>query len=232
MKVIAKTSAFMMALALFSGTALAQQTIQPGTQPQQRTQDQQRQQDRQPGTLEEGWRTPDHEVTVPEGQARAHTLMQAVRASQLIGANVQSATGDNIGDINDLVIDPQSGQVQFAVLGIGGFLGIGERLTPVPWQAVDLRGERNFVLNVERQKLEAAPSIQRGQWNELQNPDYIQRLYTYYGVEAPTAVGAPGQIERGVGERLDNLRQQQQQQQQQRQEQQRQEQQRQQLPPQ
>jgi sporulation protein YlmC with PRC-barrel domain len=142
---------------------------------------------------------------VPEGQAAAPgQMMQAVRASQLIGANVQSATGDNIGDINDLVLDPQSGQVTFAVLGIGGFLGIGERLTPVPWQAVEIRGERNFVLNIERQKLEAAPSIQRGQWNELQRQDYIERLYTYYGIEQPTAVGRPGQPEaqRGVGEQL------------------------------
>jgi sporulation protein YlmC with PRC-barrel domain len=232
--VLAKPSAFLFALALASGTALAQQTPEQ----QQRTQQQQTE---RAGTLESGWRTPDPQVTVPEGHAaQPGQMLQSVRASQLIGANVQSATGDNIGDINDLVLDPQSGQVQFAVLGIGGFLGIGERLTPVPWQAIDVRGERNFTLNVDRQKLEAAPSIQRGQWNELQQPGYVERLYTYYGMEAPTAVGGPGQpgVQRGVGEQLQqqqqHLQQQQlqrQQEQQRRQEQQRQQQQ-QQLPPQ
>jgi sporulation protein YlmC with PRC-barrel domain len=233
---LAKTSALLFALALASGTGLAQQTTQPRTQ-DQRPATQQRDSDR--GTLESGWRTPDPQITVPEGHAvHPGQRLQSVRASQLIGANLESTTGDNLGDINDLVLDPQTGQIQFAVLGIGGFLGIGERLTPVPWQAIDVRGERSFVLNVDRQKLEAAPSIQRGQWNELQQPGYVERLYTYYGMETPTAVGRPGQpgVERGVGERMDEQLQQRQQQlrqqQQQLQQQQQQNQQRQQLPPQ
>lgn len=55
--------------------------------------------------------------------------------SQLVGMDVRNARGENLGDIKDLVIDADSGRVQYAVVGIGGFLGIGEKLSAFPMSA-------------------------------------------------------------------------------------------------
>jgi sporulation protein YlmC with PRC-barrel domain len=62
-------------------------------------------------------------------------LAQAWRASKLIDAPVVNDAGQHIGNINDLLIS-QSNEVLFAVLSVGGFLGIHERLVAVPYSSL------------------------------------------------------------------------------------------------
>jgi sporulation protein YlmC with PRC-barrel domain len=58
-----------------------------------------------------------------------------LRMSELIGMDVRNAKGENLGDIKDLVVDADSGRIQYAVVGIGGVLGIGEKLSAFPMSA-------------------------------------------------------------------------------------------------
>jgi len=57
------------------------------------------------------------------------------RASKVVGLNVYNDQNDNVGSINDLLMD-KSGNVKAAVLGVGGFLGMGEHLVAVPFDKI------------------------------------------------------------------------------------------------
>ena len=118
------------------------------------------------------------------------------RMSNLIGAKVQSAQGENLGDIKDVVVN-QKGQIQFAVLGMGGFLGLGEKLTPVPWSMLQSSGEKTFSLNADKAKLQAAPTIDSNQWSQFDSQQYTSQIYSYYGV-SPEAVGGTGASQYGT----------------------------------
>ncbi len=113
-----------------------------------------------------------------------------VRLSQVIGATIKSSDGQRLADVNDLVV--QNGEIQFAILGVGGVLGIGEKWTPVPWQALTYSGERQFTMNLDKEKLKQAPTLQHHEWSQLSSPEFTARLYSYYGVQAPEAAGGTG----------------------------------------
>src|SRR5438046_1769474 len=112
------------------------------------------------------------------GSSTAQTSSDAsqyVRLSQLIGSNAKAKDGQNLGQIEDVVINRQVRQIKFAVLGKGGFLGIGEKMVPVPWQAVSLEqtetgasGKPNLTVNIDGQKLQSAPTLHKAkQYYEL-----------------------------------------------------------------
>ncbi len=69
-----------------------------------------------------------------QAPARAQA-MRDVRVSELIGMDVRNARGENLGDVSDVVIDTENGRVSYVVVGIGGFLGIGEKLSSYPMSA-------------------------------------------------------------------------------------------------
>jgi sporulation protein YlmC with PRC-barrel domain len=74
----------------------------------------------------------------PAAQAQQPATAAQVRdarMSDLIGMDVRNAKGENLGDVRDLVVDMESGRVAYAVVGIGGFLGIGEKLSAFPMSA-------------------------------------------------------------------------------------------------
>lgn len=60
----------------------------------------------------------------------------AIRAKTVIGTNVKDATGDKIGQIEDIVLDKLSNNIVFAIVGFGGFLGMGEKYHPIPWSSL------------------------------------------------------------------------------------------------
>lgn len=76
---------------------------------------------------------------------------------------VRGADGDEIGSIQDLVIDPEQGLISHILVSVGGFLGIGERYVPVPFDALSLErdegGSLVFAVPATQEQLENAPAI-------------------------------------------------------------------------
>lgn len=91
-------------------------------------------------------------MTTPSG----HT--SAILASRVIGTAVYNATGENIGTIEDVMLDKMSNSIMFAVIGFGGFLGIGEKFHAIPWSTLDYSGDMaGYVVPFTREQLEKAP---------------------------------------------------------------------------
>jgi sporulation protein YlmC with PRC-barrel domain len=103
-------------------------------------------------------------VVMTDKDAAIH--MNNSLASNLIGSAVYGSASEDaekIGDINDIVITPE-GQVASVIVGVGGFLGIGEKNVAVEYgtiEWVERDGERWLVANMTREQLEAAPAFDR-----------------------------------------------------------------------
>jgi sporulation protein YlmC with PRC-barrel domain len=67
---------------------------------------------------------------------------EAIRASRVIGTSVYNTAGENIGTIEDVMLDKLSNGIMFAVIGFGGFLGIGEKYHAIPWSVLDYETSR------------------------------------------------------------------------------------------
>lgn len=79
-------------------------------------------------------------------------------ALTVAGDSVRNANGVDLGRIEDLVIDVESGRINYAVLSFGGFLGLSGRLFAVPWEALERDAEsETFILDVEKAALADAP---------------------------------------------------------------------------
>jgi len=93
------------------------------------------------------------------GDAVTHQKPSEVRVNNLIGMRVQGGQDEKIGKIDDLVID-ESGRISAAVISIGGFLGIGDKVVAVPWQKVRLDGVgKGALLEMTREELVSAPEF-------------------------------------------------------------------------
>jgi sporulation protein YlmC with PRC-barrel domain len=126
------------------------------------------------------------------GSQSAGQKMKSVELSKLMKADVKTAQGEKLGKIHELVADPQTGEIQFAVIGVGGSAGIGEQLKPIPWKAISVQSDRDCIAKIDKAKLESGPTLQKGRMSDLQNPDYVSRLYTFYGMEPSSATGGTG----------------------------------------
>ena len=109
-----------------------------------------------------------------------------LKASSLIGKRVQDADGKKLGSIKDLVIDPSEGEVQYAVLDFGGFLGVGDKYFAVPWEALQLtEDQKAVVLDVRKKDLKQAPGFDKNNWPDLGSPEMAVIIYEYYGIPLP-----------------------------------------------
>jgi len=102
----------------------------------------------------------------------------------ITGCSVTNNTGEDLGKIEDLVVDAEQGCIGFAVLSFGGgFLGMGERFFPIPWQALHPSPEGDtFILDLDREVIKNAPSFDKPDKNRWSMADYeyLARVYRYY----------------------------------------------------
>lgn len=110
------------------------------------------------------------EESVERVQASNKSMQQVSRASKIIGTNVKNPNGDNLGDIKELVLDPESGQVVYAVVSFGGVMGVGDKLFALPWKSLHwTRDKEYYVLDVDKTALKKAPGFDKKNWPDSSN---------------------------------------------------------------
>ena len=104
-----------------------------------------------------------------------------IKASGVIGTDVVDAKGDKLGDIKELVIDPPTARVAYAVVSFGGFLGMGKKLFAVPFGAFRYNVTKNqYVFDVSRERLTAAPGFDPDQWPSMADEKWNRDVHKYY----------------------------------------------------
>ena len=116
---------------------------------------------------------------MPETQRTPRVLS----AGTIVGDRVKNVAGDDLGIIDELMIDTRSGRVAYAVLSFGGFLGIGNKLFAIPWNALRMNPmDRTFVLDAGREQLENAPGFDKDNWPDMADERWGAGIHAYYGV--------------------------------------------------
>jgi uncharacterized protein YrrD len=103
-------------------------------------------------------------------------------AATLTGDAVRNSAGEDLGKIEDIMLDVRNGQIAYAVLSFGGFLGVGNKLFAVPWSALTLDTDNEcFVLDVSKERLKDAPGFDKDRWPTMADPRWQGEIDTYYG---------------------------------------------------
>jgi hypothetical protein len=110
-------------------------------------------------------------------QTSTHPLITAKRVT---GTAVYNAAGERIGHIEDLSIHKVTGQVIYALMSFGGFLGLGEKLHPLPWSVLDYDTDKDgYVVPLDKAELESAPSYGKDELDSLGGEREVS-LFAYY----------------------------------------------------
>jgi sporulation protein YlmC with PRC-barrel domain len=105
-----------------------------------------------------------------------------ISSERVEGTAVYNAVGDKLGSIDDLMIDKRTGQVRYAVLEFGGFLGMGTDRYPLPWKMLNYdTAVDGYVVPLDKTQLENAPRYGEGEVPDY-TTDYGRQVNTYYGV--------------------------------------------------
>lgn len=120
---------------------------------------------------------PPREITAQKLNVSA--MKPNLRASQVIGMAIHNPQGDNVGSVTDVVIHAESGKVRYVAVTYGGFLGIGDKLFAVPYDAFKFKVDPNstdkhvLVLDVTQKQMEGAQGFDQNHW-----PDFADRRFT------------------------------------------------------
>ncbi len=105
-------------------------------------------------------------------------------ADTLIGEDVYNLQDEDLGDIKEIMLDMRQGSVAYAVLSFGGWLGMGDKLFAVPWQALQLdSANKRFLLDVSKEHLKNAPGFNKDNWPDMASAEFSTLIHNFYGTQ-------------------------------------------------
>lgn len=109
------------------------------------------------------------------------TYRQVVKASEVTGVNVKNQAGEDLGEINEVVINKVSGDVSYLVLDFGGILGFGNKFFAIPWDKFTYdKDDDCFILNMNQEQLKDAPGFDKDNWPNFTTPDVSASIDKFY----------------------------------------------------
>jgi sporulation protein YlmC with PRC-barrel domain len=109
---------------------------------------------------------------------------EIVRASKLMDANIEGANNETVGDLDDLMVDMNTGGIAYAVIASDDLFS--DTLYPVPWSMVQLSGPTDDItlaVNMTESDLANAPSFDADNWPNMASTQWTQRVHSHYGVQ-------------------------------------------------
>src|SRR5438093_5985153 len=132
-----------------------------------------------------------------QGTTASSSSSGYVQSSKLVGIKVKSSQGEEIGIIKDVVLDRNTGCMAYTVLSTGGggtrATG-GGKIVAVPWAVYSPTSDLSVLtVTVDRERIYNAPAFDYTRMDEYARPDYIDNIYSYYGVSpGPRTAAAAG----------------------------------------
>jgi hypothetical protein len=104
-----------------------------------------------------------------------------ISSDKVDGTDVYSRDGDHLGTVHDVMIDKRTGQVEYAIMSFGGFLGIGESYHPLPWRTLSYDTKLGgYVVDVDRTRLDMAPRYTSSSLPDWSDRGYRSRIDEYW----------------------------------------------------
>ncbi|HEX7682995.1 MAG TPA: PRC-barrel domain-containing protein [Trinickia sp.] len=105
-------------------------------------------------------------------------------ASTLDGDKILSTDGEEVGKVKEIMLDVQGGRIAYVVMSSGGFLGIGDKLLAIPWNALTLDTTRKcFLVSLSSERIKNAPGFDKQQWPSMADATWATSVHQYYGRE-------------------------------------------------
>jgi sporulation protein YlmC with PRC-barrel domain len=112
---------------------------------------------------------------------RPNTPVRFLTATTIIGDKVYNNLNENMGEVKDIMLNVENGNIEYVVIEFGGFLGIGEKFFAIPFKALTLDTERHaFILGQKKEVLENAPGFDKDHWPET-NSHTMATTHAYWG---------------------------------------------------
>jgi sporulation protein YlmC with PRC-barrel domain len=111
--------------------------------------------------------------------ATASSDSEIVSSEDVEGLEVYDQGGRDIGSVDHLMIEKRTGQVRYAVISFGGFLGLGRSHHPIPWDSLDYDGSlQGFRTTISEDQLRAAPDYTDESWQRREYEDELRQHYS------------------------------------------------------
>ena len=105
-----------------------------------------------------------------------------VASDEVVGTEVYDSAGEHIGQVEKLVLGKRNGQVSYAVLSFGGFLGIGEDYYPLPWEKLSYDETLDgFRIDISKEQVQGAPKYRRNEAYDWSSENG-RSINDYYGL--------------------------------------------------
>src|ERR1035437_11204330 len=114
----------------------------------------------------------------------AKTYGLVLTVSTLKGDKVVNHKGEDLGKIEEIMLDLDHGRIAYAVLSFGGFLGMRDKLFAIPWSALKVDTvEKQFILNLDKDVLKRAPGFDKDHWPNMADLNWANGVFKFYGTK-------------------------------------------------
>jgi sporulation protein YlmC with PRC-barrel domain len=122
----------------------------------------------------------------PDRSGGATRRSDRLKVKEIIGYEIQNPQGDDLGKIDNLMINLQNGEVEYVVVEFGTFLGLGGKLFAVPFKELKLDADKKvFTLDRDKEYLKKAPGFDKDHWPDTNDHSYFNNVTMYYGSYLP-----------------------------------------------
>ena len=137
-------------------------------------------------SIEEKTYKTDNRTGINHEGPRANTPVERLTATSVIGDRVENPQGEELGKIDNLMINLQTNQIEYAVIEFGSFLGLGGKLFAVPFTELQVDPARKiFILNRDKDYLKESPGFDKSHWPDTNDHSYFDNVTMYYGSYLP-----------------------------------------------
>jgi len=127
----------------------------------------------------------DNRTNVNHEGKYANTPARRLTSTSIIGDSVQNQEGEDLGTIENLMINVNDGHIEYAVIEFGSFLGVGGKLFAVPFSELNLNPDRQlFVLNRSKEYLKESPGFNKDHWPDTNDHTYYTDVDAYWEAQS------------------------------------------------
>ena len=110
--------------------------------------------------------------------------VNALSAGTLTGDTVKNRADEELGTLQEIMIDLDRGQIAYVVMAAGGFLGIGDKYFAIPWSLLEVDTENhNVIVDLDRERIEDAPGFDKDNWPDPSDVGWLNEVHAYYDLE-------------------------------------------------
>ncbi len=110
--------------------------------------------------------------------------VNSLSAGTLTGDAVRNRANEQLGTIEEIMIDLDHGQIAYVVMAAGGFLGIGDKYFALPWRLLQIDTDNHAVIvDLDKETIENAPGFDKDNWPDQSDVGWLNEVYGYYDVE-------------------------------------------------